>query len=300
MQQPVVLIGGSGFVGQAVTRALLAEGYPVTIVSRRPKAPSNLPTGATWHSLQAYSPSQWEALFGQLGGQSAVVNLVGILHGNQGTPYGQDFLEAHVELPRQIMAAMARHGHSRFIHISALGADSRGPSMYLRSKGDAEALIKKSPLPWTLLRPSVIFGREDNFINLFARLSRFLRIFPLAGANTLMQPVAVEDVAAAVVKCLSLPQTIHQAYDLAGPGVYPLAQLVRFSASSRGRKLWVVPLPLAVGKLQALLMEKMPGTPLMSRDNVDSLSLNSILPAGTENPLSTVFGITPTPLESLL
>jgi NADH dehydrogenase len=298
MNKPVLLIGGNGFVGKALTQALLRFGTSVVIASRRP-APAQLPENVRWVSCNVHSDQELETLFSQNGPFGAVVNLVGILHGKPGTPYGSDFLKAHVELPQRLIQRLSQQGPSRFIHISALGADSAGPSMYLRSKGDAEQLIMNSSLDWTILRPSVIFGEEDNFINMFAKLTALLRVFPLAGAEALMQPVSVEDVADCIVKSLQMPQTIHQRYDLAGPGVYTLSQLVKFSARKAGRKVWVVPLPMSVGKLQAALMELMPN-PLISRDNLDSLKLDSTLPTGTSNAILSVFGITPTPLESLL
>lgn len=286
-------------MGHALSQALLTAKYPVVIVSRRPP-PSQLLAGIRWEQLDVHSPDQLEGLFSKLGPLSAVVNLVGILHGRRGSPYGPDFRTAHVELPQHLVSLLEKHGPQRFIQVSALGASSTGPSMYLRSKGDAENQIKQSRLQWTLLRPSVIFGKRDNFINMFSALTRFLRIFPLAGADALMQPVCVEDVAQTIVRCLSLPQTIHQSYDLAGPKAYSLAQLVEFSAHRMGRNVWVLKLPLWMGKLQAGLMESLPGTPLMSRDNLDSLGLDSVLPPRASNPLASVFDITPTPLESML
>lgn len=299
MKNPVVLIGGNGFVGRALTRALLAQNYPVVITSRQANQANTVAQSVSWRTCDVHDPEALNKLLADIGPVTAVINLVGILHGQRGTPYGKDFLKAHVELPQKLMAAMKQQGQTRFIHVSALGADSKGPSMYLRSKGDAEALIRNSGLNWTILKPSVIFGREDNFINMFAQLSRFLRVFPLAGDKSRLQPVSVEDVAHSIVKCLELPQTIHQTYDLAGPSSYSLAELVKLSARKAGRSVLVIPLPLWLGRLQAGMMELLP-KPLMSRDNLDSLAVDSVLPNGVSNPLTATFGITPTPLETLL
>jgi NADH dehydrogenase len=184
--------------------------------------------------------------------------------------------------------------------MSALGADSSGPSMYQRSKGDGEALVKQSHLDWTIFRPSVVFGENDSFINLFATLQKFAPVMPLAGASVRFQPVYVSDVAAAFVKAIKMPQTIGHAYDLVGPKVYSLADLVRFAGAKAGRSRPIIPIPAALGYLQAWLLEFMPGPTVMSRDNIASMKIDSVLTLGAQNPLEKDFGIAPQPLEVLL
>lgn len=229
----------------------------------------------------------------------AVINLVGVLHDRPGVPYGKSFAKNHVELPRSIIQAMHQAGIKRYLHMSALGADSQGPSMYQRSKGDAEQLVKQSGLSWTIFRPSVIFGEDDRFINLFATLLKFAPLMPLAGYHAKFQPVSVNDVAEVFVKALQNERTIHQSYDLAGPTVYRLVDLVRFAGKMAGISRLVIPLPNFVGRIQAFFIEKMPGPTLMSRDNVDSMKVDNILPHD-KNPIREVFGLEPQPLESLL
>ncbi|MDD4887865.1 MAG: complex I NDUFA9 subunit family protein, partial [Thiomonas sp.] len=198
--------------------------------------------------------------------------------------YGPDFARAHVELPRRIAAACAQHGVRRLVHMSALGADSNGPSMYLRSKGDGEAALKaQTGLDLTIFRPSVVFGPEDNFLNTFASLQRAFPVVPLAGAKTRFAPVYVGDVVTAFASSLVGAQardTIGQTYELCGPNTYALAELVRLSGKwarvGGGRGRGIVPLPDALGRLQALMMELAPGTPVMSRDNLDSMKVDSV------------------------
>ncbi|MHB8354101.1 MAG: NAD(P)H-binding protein, partial [Burkholderiales bacterium] len=207
---------------------------------------------------------------------------------------------AHVTLPGLIIETMQAQGIRRLLHMSALGADRAGASMYQRSKGAGEDLVRSSHLDWTIFRPSVIFGTHDNFINLFSTLARRFPVLPLARADGRFQPVSVENVAEAMVRSLTLPQTVGQHYDLAGPEILTLTELVRFAARRTGHDRPIVPLPTWLGNLQALLFEHLPGPLLMSRDNLASMRLDNVLPQGAPSALATVFGIHPEPLDSLL
>jgi uncharacterized protein YbjT (DUF2867 family) len=229
-----------------------------------------------------------------------VINLVGVLHDKTGSPYGPGFLKNHVELTKKIIAAMSAANLKRYIHMSALGASSSGASMYQRSKGDAENLVKASDLDWTIFRPSVVFGEKDKFINLFASLQKFAPVLPLGGAGVKFQPVYVSDVAQAFVKSISMSETIGRVFDLAGPRVYTLAELVNFAGVVGGRKSIVIPLPKPLAYLQAGLLEMMPGPTLMSRDNLASMSEDNVLPPGAENALEKVFTINPQALDVLI
>jgi NADH dehydrogenase len=247
-----------------------------------------------------HDPSVLADLCQRLGPDGIVINLVGILHDKTGTPYGPGFLKNHVELTKKIIAAMSSANLKRYIHMSALGASSLGASMYQRSKGDAENLVKASDLDWTIFRPSVVFGEKDKFINLFASLQKFAPVLPLGGASVKFQPVYVSDVAQAFVKSISMSETIGRVFDLAGPRVYTLAELVNFAGVVGGRKSIVIPLPKPLAYLQAGLLEMMPGPTLMSRDNLASMSEDNVLPAGSENALEKVFGINPQALDVLI
>ena len=184
--------------------------------------------------------------------------------------------------------------------MSALGADIGGPSGYLRSKAAGEQRILDAFAGWdegalTMFRASVVFGPQDNFMNMFARLARMFPVLPIAGARARMQPVYVGDVAGAMVNALGNSATVGQVYDLVGPTVYTLGELVRLAAAWSGHPRPVIEMPMPLGRLQAMLFECLPGEPLLSRDNLDSLSVDNT----SENPMDPVLGVVPTPLESI-
>ena len=157
----------------------------------------------------------------------------------------------HVALPRRLAAACQRQGVRRLVHVSALGVGPQGPSNYLRSKAAGEQVLREADLDLSILRPSVIFGAQDRFLNLFAALQDVAPVLPLAGADARFQPVWVNDVAAAVVACLARPDTIGQTYECAGPDVFTLADLVRLAGTLSGHPRPIVPLPAALARLQA-------------------------------------------------
>ena len=229
----------------------------------------------------------------------AVINLVGVLHDKTAKPYGKVFKSAHVDLPGNIITAMQMHGLKRYLHMSALGADVQGPSMYQRSKGDGEKVVKSSNLDWTIFRPSVIFGAQDQFINLFSKLTKLLPVMPLANYQAKFQPVSVDDVATAFSKALQMPQTIHQAYDLVGPTVYTMKEIVEFAARKAKTSCAIIPVPAFVGYLQALAFEFLPGPTLMSRDNIDSMRLPNVLPLNGMDALTSIFSISKRSLEGM-
>jgi NADH dehydrogenase len=185
----------------------------------------------------------------------------------------------HVVLARSLAQACIDEGVKRLVHVSALGADLHGPSMYQRSKAQGEAALQTGVvhgLQLTVLRPSVIFGEDDAFMNLFAKLQAIAPVVPLAGAATRFQPVWVQDVARAIVQSLNQRHSIGQVYELVGPQVYTLQQLVEQAGAWSGHVRWVFGLPHPVAYVQALLMEMMPGPPLMSRDNLASMQSDNV------------------------
>jgi NADH dehydrogenase len=303
MKERVVLIGGSGFVGNNMSKRLTFSEYSSIIPTRHQHLIAEIENKnllVQGVHLSDFSQASLHELFKTLTPEDVVINLIGILHSSKGTPYGPEFAHAHVEIPQMIMVTMKHHGLKRYIHMSALGADVNGPSMYLRSKGVAEELVKKSELDWTIFRPSVIFGNNDNFINMFGKLQKYFPVMPLAGSKNLFQPVSVKDVSEAFITAIAMPQTIRQSYDLAGPEVFTLSQIIQFAAKREGLKRPIIPLPAWMGYIQALVLENLPGPKIMSRDNVDSMKLPSVLAPNEPNALTEVFGITPTPLESLM
>jgi NADH dehydrogenase len=211
-------------------------------------------------------------------GKDAVINLVGILHSRDVVlPYSKDFAEAHVELPKKIIAACKKAGVRRLLHMSALGADSRGPSEYLRSKGDGEAIVMaaQGDLDVTVFRPSVIFGLGDSFLTMFAGVLRKLPFFPLGFGQARFQPVWAADVADTYVDSLGNAATFGQAYDLVGPRIYTLRELVDYTAKLVNSNARVIPLSEGWAYLQAGLMWLSP-KPLMSPDNLRSMEVDSV------------------------
>lgn len=284
----VLVIGGSGFLGQAVCNQLAKAGYRITVPTRRYDKAKHLLTLPTCQIIEANIHDR--ATLGRLvSGQDIVVNLLGVLHSKPGKPYGQNFRVNHVEFPKALCTAMSKHGAKRIVHISALGVgvQNPAPSMYLRSKTDGEAVVKDSGLAWTILRPSVVFGREDKFLNTFASLAKIAPFIPLAGADARFQPVSVGDVAKAVFACVEDQgkDTLHNTYDLVGTEIFTLKELVKLSARAVGKNPLVFGIPDFAAKVQAFLMELAPGEPLMSRDNVDSMKIDNIRTSGRTFPL---------------
>lgn len=288
----IIVLGGTGFVGAHVCEKLVRQGWQVTLPTRRLSQADqvkHLPN-LTVLGLDVHDDA---ALNQAVAGHDALVNLVAILHGTQAA-----FERVHVALPRKIAVACARNGVKQVVHISALGADAlqpeKAPSMYLRSKGAGEAVLMQASagagagvnaqvgFDLSILRPSVIFGAGDRFLNLFARLQKVLPVLPLAGASAQFQPVWVQDVAQAVVRCLAgasaLPSPrIIEAF---GPEVFTLKELAQLAAQQSGIAAGfgrpVIPLPQWAARLQATLMGLAPGEPMMSLDNLDSMKVPNI------------------------
>jgi len=271
----IVVIGGAGFIGRHLVARLVADGAFVTVPTRRRANARPLILLPTVEAIEC--DVQDDATLARLiDGQDAVINLVGVLQGRRESPYGAEFARAHVGLPRRIVAACASAGVRRLLHMSALGADSNGPSMYQRSKGDGEKVVRESQLDWTIFQPSVVFGPGDSFLNLFATMARWLPVLPLAGAGVRFQPVYVGDVTDAFVNALANPATAGKTYELAGPQIRTLRELVQFAANAAGHPRPVLGLPDGLARLQARLMELAPGEPLLSRDNIDSMQRDNI------------------------
>ena len=291
----VLIVGGSGFVGTAVAARLARDGLSLRIPTRRRARVRHLLTLPDVDLVEAdvFDPP---TLAGLMQGVDAVVSLVGVLHSRPGQPYGPDFARAHVELPTRLVAAARQAGVTRLVHVSALGAAPDGPSEYQRSKAAGEAAIRAGApeLAWTILRPSVIFGPGDSFLNLFAGLVRTFPMLPLGGAGARFQPVYVQDVADVVAEALVRPDAAGLTCDLAGPTVYTLAELVAYVARLTGRSTRIVPLSEPLALLQAAVLELLPG-PLMSRDNVRSMRADNIT-GGPPQP----WGRTPTALETVV
>ncbi len=281
----VLLLGGSGFVGTYIANRLSQRGIEVTIPTRRRERTKALIIQPNIDMPEVNINSE-EALVNLIRGKDAVINLVGILHSRDVVlPYSKDFAEAHVELPKKIIAACKIAGVRRLVHMSALGADPKGPSEYLCSKGDGEAavLAAQGDIDVTVFRPSVMFGLGDSFLSMFAGVLRKLPFFPLGFGHARFQPVWVADVADAFVDSLGDPATYGQAYDLVGPKVYTLRELVDYTAQLTGSSARIIPLSEGWAYLQAGLMWLSP-KPLMSPDNLRSMQVDNVCDSGCNLP----------------
>lgn len=290
-----MVLGGSGFIG----RQLCAHGdlLPARLgVPTRRAAHARALHTLPWVDVLEFDVHDERALARALQGHDAVINLVAILHGDAAA-----FEHVHVALVDKLVRACRQAGVPRIVHVSALGAGASAPSLYQRSKARGEALLAASGLEVSVLRPSVVFGEGDHFLNLFARLQSLLPVMPLAGADARFQPVWVDDVAHALLALLQprapgageRPQVI----EACGPEVYTLRDLVRLAGRLSEHPRPVIGLPPALERLQAWVMEMMPGPTLMSRDNLASLSVDNVATPGV--PGLEALGIRPASLRAI-
>lgn len=287
----ILILGGTGFVGRHVCEKLARLQCHVTVATRRTATARDLITLPLLQPVECDVHDE-AALTRLVAGHDAVVNLVAILHGSEAA-----FQRAHVELPQKLARACAAAGVRRVVHVSALGAAPDAASAYQRSKAAGEQALQAAGLQLTVLRPSVIFGPEDHFLNLFAKLQKVFPFMPLAGTQARFQPVWVEDVAQAVVNALQWPDTFGRTFEACGPDVYTLRELVQLAGRYAGCERPVIPLPMALGRLQAMLMELAPGEPLMSRDNLAAMQTDNI--ASGVLPGLDALGITPAALQAV-
>jgi NADH dehydrogenase len=268
----ITVLGGSGFVGSAIVRQLSLAGYGVKVLTRRREQAKHIILLSNVDVLECDVMDD-AALAQALKGSDAVINLIGILHNSKKA----SFKAIHAQLPARLVKLCAQLGIKRLVHMSALQASQQAPSAYLQSKAEGEhaVLSAKTSLNVTVIRPSIIFGRGDGFINLFAKLVKLLPVILLAKPNARFQPIYVEDVARAFVASLDNIDTYGKAYDLGGPKVYTLQQLVAYVAATLGKKRTIIGLNNTLSYLQAFAMELLP-VKLMTRDNVRSMEVDSV------------------------
>jgi NADH dehydrogenase len=271
----ICILGGTGFIGTRLVTRLMMAGHGVTVLTRDREQHKHLRVlpGLLLENCDVYDPG---ALSERFRGQDVVINLIGIL--NERGFGGGGFRRAHTELTRGVLQAARSAGVARLIQLSSLGASVTAPSHYLRSKGEAERLIagESSTVDWTIFKPSVVFGPGDSFLNRFAALlAKLPLVFPLACADARLQPVFVDDVVEAMVCALHGGATSRRSYELGGPRVYTLREIVAFVATITGRRRLILGLPDFLARVQAAVMDFVPGRPF-STDNYRSLTIDSV------------------------
>lgn len=292
MKKPrICVLGGSGFVGRHLCARLASGGFSVTVPTRYEDTARSIKMLPTVRAVVAdiHNPEDLERCLER---HDVVVNLVGILneHGRK----GDGFKAAHTDLIEKTLAAMARTGCRQLVQLSSLKAHPEAPSFYLQSKGRAETLIRdQNAVRWTILQPSVIFGAEDSFTNRFAALLKF-PVMPLARPNARFAPVFVDDVVDALERAIVDPSLAGATLQLCGPKVYSLRELINTIRRIQGSRGVTIGLPDVIARLQARLMEFIPGKPF-SMDNYRSLTLHSICDISGFDKL----GVTPRSLESI-
>jgi uncharacterized protein YbjT (DUF2867 family) len=292
----IAVLGGTGFVGRNLSERLVVAGHEVRILARHPERHRDLLVLPTAQVIEAdvHDPA---VLRREFQGVDAVVNLVGIL--NESGRNGKGFERVHVELPAKVVQACRQSGVGRLLHMSALHAAPDAPSYYLRSKGRGEQVVHEAEnhaLHVTSFRPSVIFGPRDRFINRFAELLRQIPcVFPLACASARLQPVYVEDVTRAFALALDRDATFGQRYNLCGPQVYSLQEILTYLTRILGLKHRILPLNQTFSRLQASILQFVPGKPF-TPDNFRSLQVANVCDA----PFPAVFGITPSRLDEIV
>lgn len=286
----IVLVGATGFLGHHLLPELSAAGHQCLVLTRYAPGCRELAVipGVEVRQTDVFDDDKLKQ---QFDGADAVINMVGIL--NESGRKGKGFNRAHVELTEKVIAACRASDVGRLVQVSALNA-GKGESYYLKSKGEAEALIHAADdLNSTIIQPSVIFGDGDSFFNRFAGLLKMAPVLPLACPNARMQPVWVCDVARAITMALPDTETFGQTLVMVGPTQYTLRELVEFTATAAGLKRKIIGLPDGLSRLQGQLMNFVPGKPFSS-DNYQSLQVDNI---SEENSLWR-FGITPRSIES--
>jgi len=291
----ICLLGGTGFVGRRLVARLSEAGHDVVILTRHRERHRDFLVLPTVRLVEG-DVHDMGFLQQQFEGRDTVINLVGIL--NEKGRSGKGFARVHVELPEKIVQACRETEVQRLLHMSALHAARTAPSHYLRTKalGEGAVLHAESPdFHVTSFRPSVVFGSGDSFLNRLAGLLRLMPgVFPLACPHARFQPVYVEDVVRAFAQSLDNHKTFGQRYDLCGPKVYTLREIVEYVAKLINKRVCVVGLPDGLSYLQAAMLELAPGKPF-SLDNYRSLQIDSVCEKGFPE----VFGITPTSLEEI-
>lgn len=296
VRKVATVFGGAGFIGRYIVRRLAKQDYVVRVVTRQPDRARFLMTQGRVGQIVpiAASVAEDEALARAVAGAGVVVNLIGILHERRAGDFGR----IQGETPGRIGAAAAAAGVRRMVHLSAIGADAASPSLYARSKAEGERTLRGAFPGATILRPSVVFGPEDQFFNRFAAMAQAMPFMPVVSGTTRFQPVYVGDVADAAMAALTRPEAAGQTYELGGPRVMTMREVLRFVLDTTRRRRRLVEMPMGLMRLQAGLLEHLPSPPitrdqllLLGRDNVASPGVPGLAELGV--PATSVEAVVP-------
>ena len=288
--QTICILGGTGFVGGHLVTHLANEGHSLKVLTRHPQRHRELAVLPTVDLVEAGIGDQ-AALEAQFAGCDVRINLLGILNGSEA-----EFQALHADLPRRVVEACRKVGTPRLLHMSALNADPNGPSIYLRTKGQGlQAVMQTEGIHATAFCPSVIFGPDDSFFNRFATLLKLSPVIPLACPNARFAPVYIGDVVDAFTLALEDAATYGQTYELCGPRVYTLKELVEYTAQLIGHKRLILSLPDGLAKLQARIFQHLPGQPF-TLDNYNSMQRDSVC----QSDGLAALGLTPHSVEAIM
>ncbi|MGE3874162.1 MAG: complex I NDUFA9 subunit family protein [Parvibaculaceae bacterium] len=296
----ITLIGGSGFLGRHIVRSLAKRGYRIRVACRRPDLAGYVqPLGVPGQIMPVQANVRYpDSLAAVSDGAHAVVNLAGVLY----SAGAQSFDAIHV-FGAEATARAAKAARAKvFVQMSAIGADARSASAYAKSKAEGEARARAAFPGAIVLRPSVVFGPEDDFFNRFAAMARFSPALPLiGGGETKFQPVFVGDVAQAVTQLIDLGLASGRTYELGGPEVMSFREILEFTLKTVGRKRLLVPLPWAAARVQAMILELLP-KPLLTTDQVELLKSDNVVSPEAQAEQRTLqgLGITPRGIEAIV
>ena len=296
MPRRITVVGASGFIGRYVVKRLAAEGAMICACSRHARDAGFLRPMGDVGQVATFDADIGDerALSAIIAGSDAVINAVGILHERGAQNFEAIHHQGAARLARLAAAAGVRH----FVHLSAIAADAGAPSAYARTKAAGEAAVRAAFPAAVILRPAVVFGPEDTFLNRFAALARYLPMLPLiGGGQTKFQPVYVDDIAAAVATVLSRADAAGVTYELAGPVAFDLKQLFTLMLHVIGRKRLLISVPFGLASFEAFFLEWLPN-PLLTRDQVRMLKRDAVAHPGA--PGLAELGITPEVLELVL
>ena len=271
----VTVFGGSGFVGRYVVRALAQAGHRIRVAVRYPHLANYLVPIGQVGQIQIVRANVGDAdqVAQAMRGAQAAVNLVGILY----ELGGQRFQRIHAEAAGTIAETAKRERLQALVHVSAIGANAQSESLYARSKSEGEARVRDAFPAATILRPSIVFGPEDDFFNRFAALARISPALPLiGGGQTRFQPVYVCDVAEAALRCLTEPETGARVYELGGPSIYTFKELMQLVLAETHRQRLLIPIPFSIAMMKASILGLLP-KPMLTRDQVRLLRQDNVV-----------------------